>query len=179
MKLPIGKIARFALHHIVIPALGKAIADRENPLTKDEAKDAIEAALLREAQRRVRRGSCGQDSKPAAGLRSGRTTESNRRLAGLLSEFSLTPMSYILHPSVMRVHPRRRSYAPPRITCTENWEGVCSGSCGAYTAWDRDLAQTGPVMYRAPHHGRRMDWAQPVAPPYPLSLCANLRARSA
>lgn len=56
MKLPIGKIARFALHHIVIPALGKAIADRENPLTKDAAKAAIEAALLREAQRRVMKG---------------------------------------------------------------------------------------------------------------------------
>ncbi len=57
MKLPIGKIARFALRHIVIPALGKAIADRENPLTKDAAKAAIEAALVREAaQRRVVKG---------------------------------------------------------------------------------------------------------------------------
>lgn len=53
MNLPIGAIARFALKHIVLPAIGKAIADGKNPLTKETAKDALEQAVQREAAKRL------------------------------------------------------------------------------------------------------------------------------
>lgn len=53
MKLPIGIIAKFALKRIVLPAIGKAIADNDNPLTKEAAKRALEQALQDEATRQV------------------------------------------------------------------------------------------------------------------------------
>lgn len=53
MKLPIGAIARFALNKIVLPAIGKAIADGMNPLTREAAKDALEQAVRREAERQA------------------------------------------------------------------------------------------------------------------------------
>lgn len=56
MKLPIGAIARFALRKIVLPAIGRAIADGKNPLTKEAAKDALERMVIEEARRRVSRG---------------------------------------------------------------------------------------------------------------------------
>lgn len=53
MKLPIGAIARFALKRIVLPAIGKAIASNDNPLTKEAAKRALEQALQDEATRQI------------------------------------------------------------------------------------------------------------------------------
>lgn len=54
MKIPgLGKIATFAFKHIVLPAIGRAIADRKNPLTKEGAKSAIEEALAEEARRQL------------------------------------------------------------------------------------------------------------------------------
>lgn len=53
MKLPIGAIARFALNKIVLPAIGRAIASKGNPLTKEGAKQAIEQALQEEARRQL------------------------------------------------------------------------------------------------------------------------------
>lgn len=53
MKLPIGAIARFALKRIVLPAIGKAIADGKNPLTKDAAERALRDAVQAEVVRRV------------------------------------------------------------------------------------------------------------------------------
>lgn len=53
MKLPIGAIARFALHRIVLPAIAKAVADGKNPLTKDAAKNAVEQMVQDEVRRRV------------------------------------------------------------------------------------------------------------------------------
>lgn len=55
IKLPIGAIARFALRRIVLPAIGKAVADGSNPLTKAEAKRALEEAVQDEVMRRVGR----------------------------------------------------------------------------------------------------------------------------
>jgi hypothetical protein len=52
MKLPIGAIARFALHKIVLPAIGRAIADGKNPLTKEAARAELERAVIEEARRR-------------------------------------------------------------------------------------------------------------------------------
>lgn len=56
MKLPIGIIARFALSRIVLPAIGKAVADGKNPLTKDAAKgvliQAVQDAAMREMAKR-------------------------------------------------------------------------------------------------------------------------------
>lgn len=53
MKLPIGKLALLALNKIVLPAIGKAIADGKNPLTREAAKDALEQAVRREAERQA------------------------------------------------------------------------------------------------------------------------------
>lgn len=54
MKLPIGAIARFALRKIVLPAIGRAVADGKNPLTKEAAKHALEQAVADEVRRRVK-----------------------------------------------------------------------------------------------------------------------------
>jgi hypothetical protein len=54
MKIPgLGKIATFALNRIVLPAIGKAIADRDNPTTKQSAKDILAQAVEAEAMRQV------------------------------------------------------------------------------------------------------------------------------
>lgn len=53
MKLPIGAIARFALKRIVLPAIGKAVASGDNPLTKEAAKRELEEAVQDEVMRRV------------------------------------------------------------------------------------------------------------------------------
>lgn len=53
MKLPISAIARFAFNRIVLPAIGKAIADGKNPLDQQTAKRAIEQAVRREAERQI------------------------------------------------------------------------------------------------------------------------------
>jgi hypothetical protein len=54
MKIPgLGKIATFALNKIVLPAIGKAIADRSNPVTKQSAKDVLVAAVEAEATRQI------------------------------------------------------------------------------------------------------------------------------
>lgn len=56
MKIPgLGKIATFALNKIVLPAIGKAIADRTNSMTKQSAKDAVVAAIEAEAARQVKK----------------------------------------------------------------------------------------------------------------------------
>lgn len=58
LKLPIGLIARFALKRIVLPAIGKAVANNQNPLTKEAAKRALEEAVQTEVARQViKRGS--------------------------------------------------------------------------------------------------------------------------
>lgn len=56
MKLQINPIAKFFLRKIVLPAIGRAIADGKNPLTKETAKDALERMVIEEARRRVSRG---------------------------------------------------------------------------------------------------------------------------
>ena len=58
MKIPgLGKIVTALLKRIVLPAIGKAIADPANPMTKQKAKDllvdAIEAEALRQAGKRL------------------------------------------------------------------------------------------------------------------------------
>lgn len=53
MKLPIGTIANFLLKRIVIKAIGKAIADGGNPLTKEAAERALREAVQDEVLRRV------------------------------------------------------------------------------------------------------------------------------
>jgi len=53
MKLPIGIIARFALKRIVLPAIGKAVASKDNPLTTNSARDAVVKALQDEAFRQI------------------------------------------------------------------------------------------------------------------------------
>lgn len=53
MKLPIGVIARFALKHIVLPAIGKADASPNVKLTPEQAKKAVVEALHDEATRQV------------------------------------------------------------------------------------------------------------------------------
>lgn len=53
MKLPIGTIANFLLKRIVIKAIGKAIADGGNPLTKETAERAIRDAIRDEAFRQA------------------------------------------------------------------------------------------------------------------------------
>lgn len=56
MKLPINAIARFALRRIVLPAIGRAIQDGKNPLTKEAAKRALQNAVMEEMRGRVERG---------------------------------------------------------------------------------------------------------------------------
>lgn len=53
MKLPIGLIARFALKRIVLPAIGRAVANKENPLTAEAAKRALEDAAQAEVLRQI------------------------------------------------------------------------------------------------------------------------------
>lgn len=53
MKLPINPIANFFLRKVVLPAIGRAIADGKNPLTKEAAKQAIERALQDEAAKQL------------------------------------------------------------------------------------------------------------------------------
>ncbi|MET1083776.1 MAG: hypothetical protein ABWY12_12125 [Burkholderiales bacterium] len=54
MKIPgLGKIASFALNKIVIPAIGRAIADKSNPLTVARATDALVEAAQAEALRQA------------------------------------------------------------------------------------------------------------------------------
>jgi hypothetical protein len=53
MKLPIGIIARFALNHIALPAIAKAITSDKVPLTKESAKHALEQAVQDEVWRQV------------------------------------------------------------------------------------------------------------------------------
>ena len=55
MKLPIGAIARFLLKRVVVPAIGKAIADGSNPLTRDAAEKAVRDAIRDEAFRQAGR----------------------------------------------------------------------------------------------------------------------------
>jgi len=55
LKLPIGLIARFALKRIVLPAIGKAVANNQNPLTKEAAKRALEDAVQDEVTRRLQK----------------------------------------------------------------------------------------------------------------------------
>lgn len=54
MKIPgLGKIASFALKRIVLPAIGKAIGDPGNPLTRQKVTDALTDAVEAEAMRQV------------------------------------------------------------------------------------------------------------------------------
>jgi len=53
MKLPINLIARFALKRIVLPAIGRAVANKENPLTAEAAKRALEDAAQAEVLRQI------------------------------------------------------------------------------------------------------------------------------
>lgn len=54
MKIPgLGKIATFALNRIVLPAIGRAIANRDNPTTTQSAKDILTQAIAAEAQRQI------------------------------------------------------------------------------------------------------------------------------
>jgi len=58
MKIPgLGKIASFLWKRLVLPAIGRAIADKSNPLTVARATDALaeaaQAEALRQAGKRV------------------------------------------------------------------------------------------------------------------------------
>jgi len=53
VKLPINLIARFAWKRIVLPAIGSAVANNQNPLTKEAAKRALEDAVQAEVARQV------------------------------------------------------------------------------------------------------------------------------
>ena len=55
MKLPINLIARFAWKRIVLPAIGSAVANNQNPLTKEAAKRALEEAVQAEVLRRLQK----------------------------------------------------------------------------------------------------------------------------
>ena len=54
MKIPgLGKIATALLKRIVLPAIGKAIADPANPMTRQRAKDLLVDAVEAEAGRQI------------------------------------------------------------------------------------------------------------------------------
>lgn len=55
IKLPIGRIALWALNKLVLPAIGKAVASGKNPLDEQTAKRALEDAVQDEVMRRVAR----------------------------------------------------------------------------------------------------------------------------
>lgn len=55
MKLPINRIALWALNKVVLPAIGKAVASGKNPQDEQTAKRALEEALQDEVMRRVAR----------------------------------------------------------------------------------------------------------------------------
>ena len=54
MKIPgLGAIATALLKRIVLPAIGKAIADPANPMTRQRAKDLLVDAVEAEAGRQI------------------------------------------------------------------------------------------------------------------------------
>ncbi|WP_380778095.1 hypothetical protein [Sphingomonas sp. R86520] len=54
MKIPgLGAIANLLLKRIVLPAIGKAIADPANPMTKQKVKDILVDAVEAEAGRQI------------------------------------------------------------------------------------------------------------------------------